>query len=254
VRVSTSQVKATAPVARSVFWLMMSLLAWELFQGLKAAGAKVPAGSWAVAPLDLVFLVLLPAVSAFAFTRLFLVVGQTARGTLNVYSTISSPFAWLFWVGLGIGMIGHGIHIAGHAIFRSMPEIFAQGEFAAKIAFLDTKAGYLLLGTGFFLASMAILLLGQGAGQRISGPERLLFILGSLATYGFVILYMGVSGGQIILAIVASAALSAVSLWTLPPSEVTRDPIGAFIVPGSLLAGLTLIIWTVIVGGQPTWP
>ncbi len=250
---STSQVRATAPVARSVFWLMISLLAWELFQGLRA-GAKVPDGSWAIPLVDLIFLTLLPAVSAFAYTRLFLVISQTARGTLNVYSTVSSPFAWLFWVGLGVGMIGHGIHISGHAIRRAMPDIFAQGEFAAKIAFLDTKVGYLLLGIGFFLASMAILLIGQGAGQRISGPERLLFVLGSLVTYGFVILYMGVGGGQIILAIVASAALSAVSLWSLPPSEVTRDPIGAFIVPGSFLAGLTLIIWTVIVGGQPTWP
>jgi hypothetical protein len=230
-----------------------SLLAWELFQGLRT-GAGVPTGSWAIALVDLIFLTLLPAVSAFAFTRLFLVISQTARGTLNVYSTVSSPVAWLFWVGLGVGMIGHGIHISGHAIERAMPEIFAQGEFAAKVAFLDTRVGYLLLGIGFLLASMAILLLGQGAGQRISGPERLLFMLGSLATYGFVILYLGVGGGQIILAIIASAALSAVSLWTLPPSEVTRDPIGAFIVPGSLLAGLTLIIWAVIVGGQPTWP
>jgi hypothetical protein len=253
VRVSTSQVRATAPVARSVFWVMISLLAWELFQALRA-GAKVPAGSWAMAAVDLIFLTLLPAASAFAYTRLFLVVGQTARGTLNVYSTISSPFAWLFWMGLGIGMIGHGIHIAGHAIQRAMPEIFAQGEFAAKIAFLDTKVGFLLVGIGFLLASIAVLLLGQGTGQRISGPERLLFMLGSLATYGFVILYMGVGGGQIILAIVASAALSAISLWSLPPSEVTRDPIGALIVPGSFLAGLTLIIWAVIVGGQPTWP
>ncbi len=233
--------------------MMISLIAWELFQGLRA-GAAVPAGSWAISPVDLVFLVLLPALAAFAFTRLFLVISQTARGTLNVYSAISSPFAWIFWVGLAIGMIGHGVHIAGQAIQRALPEIFVQGEFAAKIAFLDTRMGYLLLGIGFFLATLAILLIGQGAGQRISGPERLLFVLGSLATYGFVILYMGVGARQIVFAIFASAALCAVSLWTLPPSEVTRDPIGAFIVPGALLAGLALIVWTVIVGGQPTWP
>ena len=167
---------------------------------------------------------------------------------------ISSPFAWMFWLGLGIGLIGHGVHVAGHAVQSAMPEMFAQGEFAAKIAFLDVRLGYLLLGLGFFLASLAILLVGQGAGQRISGVERLLFVLGSLATYGFVIVYLGVGGQQIIPAVMASVVLTAVSLWTLPPSELTHDPIGAFIVPGSFLAGVTLIVWTVIVGGQPTWP
>lgn len=232
---------------------MISLVAWELFQGLRS-GAAVPTGSWALSAVDLVFLVLLPSLCAFAFTRLFLVISQTGRGTVNVYSAISSPFAWIFWVGMAIGLIGHGVHIAGHAVQRSMPDIFAQGEFAAKIVFLDTKAGYLLLGIGFLLASLAILLLGQGVGPRISGLERLVFILGSLATYGFVIFYVGTGGGQIIFAIVTSAILSAVSLWTMPPSEVTRDPIGAFIVPGALLAGLVLVVWTVVVGGQPTWP
>ena len=248
-----SQVRATAPVARNVFWLMISLVAWELFQGLRA-GAATPAGSWALTPFDLVFLVLLPALSAFALTRLFLVVTQSTRGSLNVYSVISSPLAWTFWLGLGIGLIGHGIHIAGHAVQRAMPDIFAQGEFAAKIAFLDVRLGYLLLGLGFFLATLVILVLGQGAGQRISGAERLLFVLGSLATYGFVIVYLGVGGRQIIPAIGASVVLSAVSFWTLPPSEVTRDPIGALVVPGTFLAGVTLIVWTLIVGGQPTWP
>ena len=252
-RTSTSRVRATAPVARSVFWLLISLVAWELFHGLRA-GAAVPAGSWALSLFDLVFLVLLPALTAFSFTRLFLVVTQSARGSLNVYSVISSPYAWTIWVGLGIGMIGHGIHVAGHAVQRAMPEIFAEGEFAAKIAFLDVRVGYLLLGLGFFLASLVIILVGQGAGQRISGLERLLFVLGSLATYGFVIVYIGVGGQQIIPAIAASVALSAASFWTFPPSEVTHDPVGALVVPGSFLAGLALIVWTVIVGGQPTWP
>ena len=252
-RAGTSQARATVPVARSVFWVMISLMAWELFQALRAK-AGIPKGSWAVEPVDLVFLVLLPALSVFAFTRLFLVVSQTARGTLNVYSAISSPLAWIFWLGLAIGIMGHGVHVAAHLIVRSLPDIFSQGEFASKVAFLDTQAGYLLLGSGFFLASLSLLLLGQGTGQRISGPERLLFVLGSFATYGVVIVYVGVGGGQVIAAIGASAALSAVSLWSLPPSEVTSDPIGAFIVPGSFFAGLTLIIWTIIVGGQPTWP
>jgi hypothetical protein len=253
VRASTSQVNTSTPVARSVFWLMISLIAWELFQGLRA-GAAVPGGSWALTPFDLVFLVVLPALNAFAFTRLFLVVTQSARGTLNVYSVISSPLAWTFWLGLGIGLIGHGMHLVGHTLQRAMPEVFAQGEFATKITFLDVRLGYLLLGLGFFLASLAILLVGQGVGQRIAGAERFLFVLGSLATYGFVIVYLGVGGRQIIPAIGASIVLSAVSFWTLPPSEITRDPIGALIVPGTFLAGVTLIIWTLVVGGQPTWP
>lgn len=204
--------------------------------------------------VDLIFLVVLPAFCGFAFARLFLVITQTARGTLNVYSAISSPHAWMFWVGLGVAMIGHGVHLAGHAVQRALPDIFIQGEFAAKIVFLDTQVGYLLLGVGFFLASLAILLLGQGAGQRISGVERLVFVLGSLATYGVVIIYLGVGGRQLIPAISASVVLSAVSLWTLPPSEIFRDPIGAFVFPGTFLAGVTLVIWTIIVGGQPIWP
>ena len=69
-----------------------------------------------------------------------------------------------------------------------------------------------------------------------------------------VLIYLGVGGGQVIAAIAASVVISAVSLWKLPPSEITSDPIGAFIFPGTFLAGLTLIVWTIIVGGQPVWP
>lgn len=247
------QARVTAPIVRNVFWLLISLIAWELYQGLRA-GAPFPEGSWALAPVDLICLVLLPALTAFAFTRLYLVMSQTARGTLNIYAAISSPYAWMFWIGLAVGMIGHGIHTAGHAVQRALPEIFEQGTFAAKIAFLDIEAGYWLLGGGFFLVSLAILLVGQGAGQRISGPSRFVFVLGSLATYGVVIVYMGVFEGLVIPSIAASVVLSAISLWNMPPSEIIRDPVGAFMIPGSFLAGLTLIVWTVIVGGQPTWP
>lgn len=236
-----------------MFWLMISLVAWEVFQGVRA-NAAVPSGSWSRTPFDMVFLVLLPALCAFAFTRLFLVLTQSNRGTLNVYSVISSPYAWMFWVGLALGLVGYGMHMTAHALYRAMPAVLARGEFAAKIQFLDGRLGYLLLGFGFFLATMAIILVGQGAGQRLSGGERLLFGLGSLVTYGFVIVYLGVGGGQIIAAIAASVAIVTASLWILPPSEVTHDPIGAFITPGALAAGVTLIVWTVVVGGQPSWP
>jgi hypothetical protein len=231
----------------------ISLIAWELYQGLRS-GAGLPKGQWALQPVDMVFMVLLPALAAFAFTRLFLVISQTARGTLNVYSAISSPLAWTFWIGIGLGMIGHGIHLTGHWVARSLPDIFNQGEFASKIVFLDTKAGYMLLGFGFFLVTFSLLLLGLGASPRLTGPERLLFVLGSLATYGVVLIYLGIGGGQVIAAISASVVLSAVSLWKLPPSELTSDAVGALVFPGTFLAGVTLIVWTIIVGGQPVWP
>jgi hypothetical protein len=249
----SAQIRATAPVARSVFWLMISLLAWEIYQGVRV-GAAVPSGSWSHTPFDLVFLVLLPALVAFAFTRLFLVLTQSNRGTLSIYSVISSPWAWIFWVGLSIGLVGYGVHTAAHSLYRAMPDVLAQGEFAAKIHFLDADLGYLLLGIGFFLATVAVILVGQGAAQRLSGGERLLFGLGSLATYGVALVYMGVGGQQIIAAIVASVAIVAISLWILPPSEVTHDPIGALITPGAFAAAITLIVWTIVVGGQPTWP
>ena len=250
---TTTPVRAAAPVARSTFWLMISLLAWELFQGLRA-GAAVRDDSWALGPLDITFLALLPALAVFAYARLFLIVTQTVRGSLNIYSVISSPFAWIFWVGLGVGLVGHGVHVAAHAINRSLPDIFTQGDLAAKIQFLDSQAGYLLLGIGFFLATAVILLLGQGTGQRVYGLERAVLVLGSLATYGLVFVYLGVGGGQLIPAIAGSVVLSILGFWTLPPYEVTRDPVAALIMPGTFLAALTLIIWTVAVGGQPTWP
>jgi hypothetical protein len=253
VRPGMSQLRTTAPVARNVFWLMISSIAWEVFQGLTSRGAA-PKGSWPIGIVDLIFLVLLPALSALAFARLFLMLTQSARGTLNVYSALSSPFAWIFWIGLSVGLMGHGMHVAAHAIRQSLPETFLRGEFATKIAFLDMRVGYLLLGLGFFLATIALIVVGQGAGQRIAGLQRGLFILGSLATYGFVIVYLGVGAQQIVAAIIASVVLSAVCLWSLPPSEVTRDPIGAFVVPGTFLAGVALIAWTLVVGGQPTWP
>ena len=88
----STQIRANAPVARSVFWVMIPLIAWEVFQGIRAAAA-VPTGSWSHTWYDLVLIVLLPALSAFAFTRLFLVLTQSNRGTLNIYSVISSPYA-----------------------------------------------------------------------------------------------------------------------------------------------------------------
>ena len=251
-RLGTNRVGATAPTTRMVFWVMVAMVAWEVFQGLRV-GAAVPTGPWPLSAVDVVFLVLIPALCAFAFIRLFLVLTQSVRGTLNVYAALSSPWAWLFWLGLCVAMIGHGVHLAGNAIWRQLPEAFAQGEFAIKIAFLDAKFGWALLGLGFFLVSIATLFLGHGATQRLSGPEGAVFVLGSLATYGALCILMGVGAHQYIPAIAASAVLTVVGLLLVPPSEIARDPITAFIVPGSFLAGLALLIWTLIVGGQPTF-
>jgi len=253
VRTATAGGKAGIPVARSLFWLMMSMLAWEVYQGARA-GVAPPASHWAIAPVDLVFLTLLPALCAFAFTRLFLVLTQNVRGSLNVYTVIASPYAWVFWIGMALGMMGHGIHLSAHAIQRSLPNIFIQGQFAAKINFLDTRIGYLMLGAGFFLATVIILLLGQGSSRRMSPAERALFVLGSLATYGVIFIYLGVGQGQIIAAIAGSLVISAIGFWLLPSREITHDLIAAFIVPGSFLACVTLVVWAIIVGGQPTWP
>jgi hypothetical protein len=245
--------RATAPVARSAFWLAISLMAWELYQGLRAG--SVPAeDAWAIAPVDLAFLTLLPALSAFAFTRLFLVMTQSARGSLNVYTVISSPYAWLLWLGLFVGMIGHGIHMATHAIRMSLPDIFVRGEFASQVIFLDLRVGYVLLGAGFFLATLVILLIGQDAGPRIAGLERMFFVLSSLATYGVVFIYLGVGGQQIVPAIAASLVLSAVGFWRSPPSEITDYAIGALVIPGTFLSCVALIVWALVAGGQPVWP
>ncbi len=212
-----------------------------------------PTGSWSHTPFDLVFLVLLPAL-----------VGVRLHPPLPGAHPIEPGHAQRLrghLQPLGLDVLGGAVHRADrlrhpHRRPRPLPgacpRSWPRGEFAAKIQFLDVELGYLLLGFGFFLATMAIILVGQGAGQRLSGARSdCSSCLGSLATYGVVIVYMGVGGGQIIAAIAASVAIVAASLWILPPSEITHDPIGAFMVPGLWLAGLTLIIWTVVVGGSP---
>ena len=251
-RAGSNRIGAAAPITRMVFWVMVSMVAWELFQGLRV-GAAVPTGAWPLSAVDVVFLVLIPALCAFAFIRLFLVLTQSARGTLNVYAALSSPWAWVFWLGLCIAMIGHGIHVAGGAIWRQLPEAFALGDFANKIHFLDVQFGYTLLGLGILLVSLATLFIGHGAHQRLVGLERVVFVIGSLATFGVLGILFGVGAHQYISAIAGGAVLTVIGLLLVPPSEIMSDPITAFIVPGALLAALVLLIWTLVVGGQPTF-
>jgi hypothetical protein len=242
---------ATAPITRMIFWVMTSMVAWELFQGLRV-GAAVPTGSWPLSAVDAIFLVLLPALCAFAFIRLFLVLTQSARGTMNVYAALSSPWAWVFWLGICVTMVGHGVHLAGNAIWRQVDPDIIQGDFAAKILFLDVEFAYSVLGLGLLLVTLATIFVGHSAAQRLSGAERALFVLGSMATYGFLGVFMGVGAHLYIAAIAATAIVTVIGLLLVPPAEILYDPITAFIVPGSAASCLILLIWTLVVGGQPT--
>lgn len=251
-RPSGSSAGTAAPVTRMVFWTMVSMAAWELYQGLRV-GAAAPTGGWPISGVDVVFLVLIPALCAFTFIRLFLVLTQSARGTLNVYAALSSPWAWVFWIGICVIMIGHGIHLAGNSVWRQLPEAFAQGDFANKIAFLDVDLGFSLLQLGFFLVTLATLFIGHGGTQRLRGLDRFIFLVGSLATYGALGILLGI-GAQLYIAIIAAnTTLTVLALLLVPPNEILNDPITAFIVPGALTSALIMLIWTLIVGGQPTF-
>jgi hypothetical protein len=252
VKYRASRVGGSAPITRPILWVMVSMAAWELFQGLRL-GAAVPTGSWPLSPVDAIFLVLLPALCAFAFIRLFLVITQSARGTLNVYAALSSPWAWVFWLGICFAMLGQGAHLAGNAIWRQVDKGIIRGAFAAQISFMDIGFGYNVLGMGIFLVALATLFLGHSAAQRLMGPERLLFVVGSLATFGVLGIVIGVGAHQSITTIGATAILAVGGFLLVPPSEITYDPITAFIVPGSTASCLILLIWTLVVGGQPTF-
>ncbi len=231
---------------------MLSMVAWELFQGLRI-GAAVPTGSWPLSAADAIFLLALPALCAFAFIRLFLVLTQTGRGTLNVYAALSSPWAWVFWLGICLAMLGQGAHLAGYAIWRQVDPGIIRGDFASQIQFMNVSFGYAVLGLGIFLVTIATLFLGQGASQPLMGLQRFLFIAGSLATYGVLGVVIGVGAGQYIATIAVTATLTVSGFLLMPPYEITYDPIAAFIVPGSALSCLIVLIWTLVVGGQPNF-
>jgi hypothetical protein len=251
-RYRSSRVGASAPITRPVFWVMISMVAWELFQGLRI-GAAVPTGSWPLSAVDAIFLLLLPALCAFAFIRLFLVLTQSARGTLNVYAALSSPWAWVFWLGICVAMLGQGAHLAGYAIWRQVDPAIIRGAFAAQISFMDVGFGYTVLALGIFLVTYATLFLGHGTAQRLMGPESLMFVVGSLATFGVLGIVIGVGAHQYIATIAATATLAVTGLLLVPPAEIMYDPITAFIVPGSAVSCLILLIWTLVVGGQPAF-
>jgi hypothetical protein len=242
-----------APVMSSVRWLILSIVLWEATHLMRET-APGTTGSWPINPMELLLFFVMPGLTAFAFVRLFLASVQSAFGSLNTYTLTASPWAWAFWLGLALAMVGQGAHLAADALNAALPSVVARGDFALKVDFFDEQLGHWLLGAGFFLMSAVIVVLGQGASSRALGHERLLLGVGSIVTYGFAVLYIGVEGQQAVMTILGSGIITALGLWALPPSEVTRDPVGLLIMPGTTAAGLILLVWGLVVGGQPAWP
>lgn len=234
-------------------WVLFTIIGWEIVQALHAVGAP-HTGSWPINPFDLLLLTVMPGLTAFAFVRLFLAVVQSGFGSLNAYTLTSSPWAWVFWIGLAVAMVGQGEHMAANILNLALPEVVRHGEYGAQIEFLDEQLGHWLLGGGFFMMTMVVMLLGQGATYRVVGGVRMGLAVGSVVTFGFAVLFIGVEGGQIVPAILGSGILTGLTLRALPPSEAGRDPVSLLIMPGVALAGIVLLGWGLLVGGQPTWP
>lgn len=245
--------RSQTPVKGSVRWLVAALLLWEAMEVLRRSGPPT-LGGWPLGPLDLVFLAVVPVLLALAFLRLFLAVIHSGYGSVNTYTVTSSPWAWLFWSGLVLTLVGHGEHVGAHLLNQTVPEVVRHGEFGAAIRFFDETLGPWLAGIGLFLMTSVIIVLGQGSAQRVIGGERLLLVAGSLATYGAGILYVGIEGRLMIPAILAAAGLVAVAFRHLATWEVSHDPVSLLVAPGAAVAGSILFAWGLLVGGQPTWP
>lgn len=233
--------------------LLGAILSWEAVQFLREFGPETTRGL-PINPYELVLLFVVPGLAAFAFVRLFLACVQSSYGSLNTYTLTASPFAWVFWLGLAVAMVGQGTHLTADALNAALPSVVAHGDFAGKVDFFDERLGHWLLGLGFFAMSAVILILGPGSAQAALGPDRLILGLGSVATFGFAVVFIGVEGGQIVPALIGSGLLIALGFWFVPRGDRTHDPIGLLILPGTVLAGLILLTWGLVVGGQPTWP
>ena len=242
-----------APVLSSVRWLLLSIFGWEVVYALRGVGPQ-EIGRIGLGPFELLLFTLMPALMAFALVRLFLAVVQAAYGSLNTYTLTSSPWAWLFWLSLGLALTGQGTHLTADVLGRVLPEVVQHGEFGARLMFFDNTLAAWLLGLGMFLATGVVLMLGPGAAQMVIGVERLLMALASMATYGVLILFMGVMRRQFLLALLGSVILTGIGLRLLPRGELTRDPVTLAIIPGTAIAGATLIVWAALAGGPPTWP
>ncbi len=245
--------RGSAPVAGSVRWLVVAMMAWIVMRLLRNVGPTT-LGSWPLTLFELLVLVLMPALAGFALVRLFLAVIQSASGSLNTYTLTASPWAVIFWFSFAMAMVGYGAHVTSAILMDQLPDVIRNGEFAAVLEFFDTTLSLLLVGVGFFGTTAVILVAGRGAAPPVFGPERLLLALGSIITYGYAVVYVATQGPMYIPAILASAVLGGFGVWIMGPYEATQDPVGLLIIPGNLAAALTLIAWGLIVGGRPVWP
>ena len=242
-----------APVLGSVRWLLLSIFGWEVVYALRGVGPQA-IGRIGLGPFELLLFTLMPALMAFALVRLFLAVVQAAYGSLNTYTLTSSPWAWLFWLSLGLALTGQGTHLTADVLGRVLPDVVRHGEFGARLLFFDNTFAAWLLGLGMFLATGVVLMLGPGAAQMVIGVERLLMGLASVATYGVFIVFIGVMRQQFLLALFGSVILTGIGLRLLPRGELTRDPVTLAIIPGTAIAGATLLVWAALAGGPPAWP
>jgi hypothetical protein len=248
-----STARSIAPVLRNVWWLLAAIIAWEVVQALARYGPS-QTGSYPISPFELLLLFVMPSLAALAFVRLFLACVQSSYGSLNTYTLTASPFAWVFWIGLAIAMVGQGEHVAAAALQSALPSVIAHGDYAAKIAFFERDLGHWLMGTGFLAMTAVILILGPGSPQRVYGADRLFLGIGSIVTFGFAIVFFAVEGRQLVPAIIGSGIVTAIGLWVVPSGERSLDPVGLLVLPGTALAGLVLLVWGLLVGGQPSWP
>ena len=245
--------RSMAPVKGSVHWLLVAILLWEGLELLRNSGPATFAGR-PIGFFELLLVTLAPFLITLGFVRLFVAVIDSGYGSLNAYMLTSSPLAWGFWAGLALTLAGHGEHAGAHILNQAVPEVVRHGDFGVMAQFFDETLGHWLLGLGLFSMSAVILVLGQGAAQRVMGGERMLLIAGSFLTYGAGILYVGVGEQMLAPAIVAAAGLTAVGFRHLSSWDVNNDPVSLLIVPGAAVAGIVLITWGVVVGGQPAWP
>lgn len=247
------RLRVHSPVLNSVRWLLAALLLWALVSRLRVGGAN-HVGSLPLGVFDLLELTLAPALASFAMIRLFLGVAQSGSGSLNTYTAASSPWSWVFWLFLGVALVGQGSHATAAILEAQVPEVIRNGDFADVVTFFSRTLSFWLLGVGFFGVSVVLLALGRGAAPQVFGSEALLLGLGSLLTYGYAVIYIGAYAGLFLPAVLGGAALAIVGLWSLGPYEITRDAVGLLIVPGSAVAVAVLVVWGIVAGDKPTWP
>ncbi|NLE74997.1 MAG: hypothetical protein GX604_10285 [Actinobacteria bacterium] len=245
--------RGSAPVASSVRWLIVAMVAWILMRLLRDVGPPT-LGSWPITLFELLVLTVMPALTGFALIRLFLAVIQSASGSLNTYTLTSSPWAIVFWLSFAVAMVGYGSHVTASVLLNLLPDVVRNGEFAASLLFFNETLTLLLVGAGFFGATAVILVVGRGAAPPVFGPERPLLALGSIVTYGYAIVYVATQGSMFIPAVLAASVLAILGLWTMGPYETTQDPIGLLVIPGNLAATIILITWGLVIGGRPNWP